>query len=253
MDSMLELELQSYNTNHSNRGIAVVINDSENRDGWKKDLEAVETVLQKLKFDVRTFCDKTKDEIRDALRNVSKEDHTENDCLVIVAMAHGNNDKITLQRSEMHIDDLWTDFVGNDCPTLTGKPKLVFIQSCRGNKHDYLIGGVKVDAVPPPEKPICVEIPMYGDLLVMYSSYDQYVSYRDKEEGSWFIQSLCQVLGANIAGKDLFTLLTHVSYLVSVRSFPMESEVNMVKHTGVLKQIPSINSMLRKVFYFVDK
>uniref|UniRef100_A0A182KEP7 Caspase family p20 domain-containing protein n=1 Tax=Anopheles christyi TaxID=43041 RepID=A0A182KEP7_9DIPT len=245
MDSALAHELKSYDTTHPNRGIALVINITKNRAGSEKDLEAVVAVLRALKFDVRTFIDKTTHEIRAALGKVAREDHTYNDCLLMVVMAHGTKDTIKLTNRDLCINELWVDFVGNECPSLIGKPKLVFIQSCRGDKHDYGATTIKADSMPVPVDPVRVVIPMYADLLVMYSSYERYVSYRCEKEGTWFIQSLCQVLRANIAKVELLAMLTHVSYLVANRSAQME--------TGFAKQIPTIHSMLTKAFYFAPK
>nr|XP_040225347.2 caspase-like [Anopheles coluzzii] len=248
MESTLELELQSYNMAHPKRGIAVIINNYTNRKGSEKDVKSLKAVLKHLQFDVRLLSDKTTVEIRHALKEVSKENHTNNDCLVIIAMAHGYNDRIKFEDDYLHIDELWTNFVGNKCPSLIGKLKLVFIQSCRGGKLDYGASIATVDARPGVEEPVDVKIPMYADLLVMYSSYEAHSSIRCPNEGSWFIQSLCQVLGANIAKTELQALLSHVSYLVSIRS-----NQTIDPQGKVIKQIPMVTSMLTKAFYFVPK
>ena len=68
---------------------------------------------------------------------VSLEDHSDNDCLVIIVMTHGNeNGKILAADREYDVQDLWTNFVGNKCESLIGKPKLFFIQV---NKIYYII------------------------------------------------------------------------------------------------------------------
>ena len=149
MDSILEFELKSYDTTHPNRGIAVVINDSERREGSEKDVQDVVATLEGLKFNVRTFQDNTKKEIKKALYKVAREDHNENDCLVIVAMAHGKKDHITLKKEKLRIDKLWASFVGNKCPSLIGKPKLVFIQTCRGDKVDFGVASHETDSIMP--------------------------------------------------------------------------------------------------------
>ncbi|EAA03399.1 AGAP012544-PA [Anopheles gambiae str. PEST] len=248
MDSTLQLTLHSYNMAHPKRGIAVVINNNRDRKGSEKDVKALQAVLSHLQFDVRLLSDKTTVEIRHALKEVSKEDHTNNDCLAIIAMAHGYNDRIKFDDDYLHIDELWTNFVGNKCPSLIGKPKLVFIQSCRGGKLDYGASIATADARPGLEEPVDVKIPMYADLLVMYSSFEHHSSIRCRNEGSWFIQSFCQVLGANIAKTELQALLCHVSYLVSIRS-----DQTIDPEGKVVKQIPMVTSMLTKAFYFVPK
>uniref|UniRef100_A0A240PLY8 Caspase family p20 domain-containing protein n=1 Tax=Anopheles epiroticus TaxID=199890 RepID=A0A240PLY8_9DIPT len=244
MDSPPKLEIEKYNTNNPKRGIAVILHDTNNRKGTEKDLKRLIGVLSALKFVVRVITDKTVTEIRTALELVSKEDHSDNDCLVIVAMCHGSKDTLIFDGRELHIKELWENFVGNRCPSLFDKPKLVFVQSCRGEKFD---SGSKLetDSAPNLVDPVSVLIPMYAHLLVMYSCYEDYVSYRSEEEGTWFIQALCNVLRSDIENENLLTLLTHVSNLVANRSAETAS--------GSFKQIPVINSMLTKQFYFVPK
>ncbi|XP_050067482.1 caspase-like [Anopheles maculipalpis] len=242
---MEELVLQDYDTNHTNRGTAVVILDKNNRRGCERDLAAVKHVLKELKFALRICIDYTIEKVRALLKEVATEDHTNSDCLLVVAMGHGGNGKLKIKNDDLHIEELWESFIGNKCPSLIGKPKLVFIQSCRGDKHDTGARLMQTDAAPSENQAVNVSVPIYADLLVMYSCYENYVSYRCEIEGSWFIQSLCKVLGSDIAKTELHSLLTHVAYLVMIRTG------NSMK--GGLKQMPAIHSMLSKRFYFVSK
>ncbi|XP_052890811.1 caspase-1-like [Anopheles moucheti] len=237
-----------YNTNHRKRGTALVFVVHEDRKGSHRDLKDLQQVLKHLQFDVRSYEDYTAAEVRKVLAKVSKEDHTNSDCLLIVSMTHGSKDRLAFVGGDIFcIDELWMDLVGNKCPSLIGKPKLVFVQSCRGKKYDVgcYHSFLQVDAAPKAVQPVNLCLPMYADLLVMYSTYEDHVSFRSETDGSWFIQSLCQVLGSDISKKDLLALLTHVTYLVSCRSTPPQP--------GSYKQVPVMNSSLCKAFYFVPK
>ncbi|XP_035892137.1 caspase-like [Anopheles stephensi] len=242
---MDQLVLQVYNTNHLSRGTALIIADQQDRPGSEKDLAAVVDVFKGLKFKLRMCVDKTIQQLRTLLSTVASEDHKDSDCLLLVAMGHGSKDKLRIQGREIYIEDLWIDFIGSNCPSLIGKPKLVFIQCCRGTDHDTGARVVQTDATLNVAEAVNVCVPMHADLLVMYSSVENHVSYRSEEEGSWFIKYLCQVLRSNIAETDLLSLLTHVSYLVACRSTP--------SNKGPLKQMPVIHSMLSKQFYLVPK
>lgn len=44
-------------------------------------------------------------------------------------MSHGNeNGKIFAADGEYDVQELWKKFIGNECATLIGKPKLFFVQ-----------------------------------------------------------------------------------------------------------------------------
>ncbi|XP_049295628.1 caspase-like [Anopheles funestus] len=240
---MAQLQLLRYRS-YPKRGVALIFVIHENRKGSKKDLKDLEAVLLRLQFEVRKHVDCTAAQVRGVLEKVSKEDHNNNECLLIVSMTHGSKEKLTFKDRDISVDELWDYFIGNKCASLFGKPKLVFVQSCRGNKYD---AGTRkcLDSEPPKVEPVTVCLPMYADLLVMYSTYEDHVSFRCEKEGSWFIQSLCQVLACNIAQVDLLRLLTHVTYLVSCRSDGSGE--------NIVKQTPTINSTLSKAFYFLPK
>ena len=60
---------------------------------------------------------------------VSQEDHSNNDCLVVVVMTHGDVDgQLYASDKPYDVRDLWVNFVGNECLTLIGKPKMFFVQ-----------------------------------------------------------------------------------------------------------------------------
>lgn len=130
---------------------------------------------------------------------VSKQDHTDNDCLLIVMMTHGKRDgRIYSSDGEFLVNDLWKCFIGEGCETLLGKPKLFFIQACRGTSTDpgillkpkpHARSTTQMDAVDARQiqEDIFV-LPTLADLLIMYSTSEGYYSFRNPKEGSWFIQ-----------------------------------------------------------------
>lgn len=63
---------------------------------------------------------------------VSNEEHHDNDCFMCVVMTHGaKNDKIFAKDDSFKTEELWKNFVGYNCSSLIGKPKLFFIQVFR--------------------------------------------------------------------------------------------------------------------------
>ncbi|XP_050067442.1 caspase-1-like [Anopheles maculipalpis] len=256
LEAILE---ENYKTNHPKLGTALIINQVEfssmtRRDGSDKDRDCISEVLQTVGFDVRVFNNLDKKELLAKLDAVAHENHSENDCLVVVVMTHGDKDVLYASDKYYSIGQLWEPFLGDACPTLCGKPKLFFVQACRGGSFDK---GVKlskmvtdtVDARSSSEQLLYV-IPTMADLLVMYSTYDGHYSWRNPTNGSWFIQSLSIELEKSAHSKELLQLLTAVSRRVA---YQYQSYVPGSAKMDAKKQMPCIVSMLTKAFYFKRK
>lgn len=179
-------------------------------------------------------------------------------------MSHGGKDDYTNQGiiythdGQMNVDALWKYFAGDRCQSLVGKPKLFFIQACRGVFCDFgAVLEVEDDKRRNQNEEECSrstktasvvqKIPIMADILVMFSSADDHVSYRNVEDGSWFIEALCKRLEQYINSdqdKDLVTILTSVNRYVA---FSKECVYN---NKLSFKQMPVIMSMLTKTFMF---
>lgn len=245
------------------RGIALVFCHMNfavmaKRNGTDKDRDDICSTLSGLDFDVRVFNDLRRKELLRTLKNVSREDHSENDCLVVVVMSHGDQGVLYASDKKYYVDSLWEKFTGNACPSLIGKPKLFFVQASRerqpGKKGE---GGreeesqASVDVVDSPNDSSALYfIPTMADFLVMYSTYDGYYSGKDPLQRSCLIQSLCMELDENGRERDLLALLTGVSRRAL---YTCESSVPHNEKDNALKPIPCVVSMLTKTFFFTKK
>lgn len=175
-------------------------------------------------------------------------------------MTHGKHDgKIYAADGEFMVQDLWERFIGNNCKSLIGKPKLFFIQACRGSTTDPGIVLKPKPKIRPFKLSDTVDakallekhyvIPTLADLLVMYSTAEGYYSFRNPAEGSWFIQALCEELRENIH-EDLMMILTGVNRRVA---FAKQSNIPDNLEWDAMKQMPNIMSMLTKTMYFTKK
>lgn len=73
-----------------------------------------------------------------------------------------------------------------------------------------------------------------------------YYSWRNTSNGSWFMQSLCEMLQCHRGQLELMQIMTRVNHRVALN---FESASNLPGFSGK-KQIPCIVSMLTKEFYF---
>ncbi|XP_011880446.1 PREDICTED: caspase-1-like [Vollenhovia emeryi] len=242
---------EDYHMKHERRGVALILNhvhfeEMATRKGSIKDTLDLKASLDRLGFDVRIYSDPTIKTITTVLESTAAEDHTDADCLIVVAMSHGESGLLHSTDSLYPVEMLWTPFTGDRCSSLVGKPKLFFIQACRGVRLDK---GVKI-IHETDSKGTTYSIPAYADIMVAYSTYDGFYSWRNPDSGSWFIQALCEELDLHGRSRDLLTLMTFVNRRVAIEyhSYVPDNEKFHAK-----KQIPSIVSMLTRLVYFPDK
>lgn len=236
---------------HSNRGISLIFNHEtydnhlnlNDRIGTNADARELEATLQRLRFTIRRMDNFTVDQIFDAIDEYSKVDHTNNDCILIVILTHGDGKYLYAKDDKYEFDLIWKAFNATSCPSLAGKPKLFFLQACQGAQEqpvhniglDYYnneIGRVNCNSE-------SYTIPAFADFLLAYSTIPGFVSYRDTEDGTWYIQSLCKEL-ENADQKDILRILTNVGRRVAVNYTNQYS----------LAQLPHFRSMLIRELYF---
>lgn len=51
-----------------------------------------------------------------------------------------------------------------------------------------------------------------GDILIAYATTPNYVSWRNSANGTWFIQTICQIFSQYAASEDIITMLTRVLF-----------------------------------------
>ncbi|ALC46122.1 decay [Drosophila busckii] len=245
-------------------GIAIILNHKDvkgqkQRVGTERDRDDVQRSLQAYGFDVRPYNDLSFAEINDLLKEVAREDHSQNDCFALVVMSHGSEGKVYAKDMSYPVERLWNPFLGDSCKSLVNKPKLFFIQACRGENLEKAVEFTTFSVMTrdlgpaPAEKPqhITYAIPSTADMLVFYSTFDKYFSFRNVDDGSWFIQSLCRVLdeaAANEAsqaqGMDMLRLCTAVN-----RKVAYEYQSNTKNEAlNQMKEMPNFLCTLTKTF-----
>ncbi|XP_038677988.1 caspase-9 isoform X1 [Scyliorhinus canicula] len=241
------------------------------RAGSDIDCENVQNLFQKLHCNVIVKRNLTKHLMIEELKNLARKDHKDFDCCIVVILSHGSQAQHRQFPGAIYgvdggqpvpVQHIVSYFDGSHSPTLREKPKLFFIQACGGDLKDTgFRTAEEVDsAISTPNDPISLQtdatpcpaedepdarpsLPTTSDILVSYSTFPGYVSWRDKKEGSWYMKALVQVFSKYAHSDDLQTLLTWVTRSIS------ENE----EAKGTYKQIPGSFNFLRKHFYFFDK
>lgn len=251
------VESLTYNMKNSNRGKCLIFNNKcfdihtrlNERRGTEVDAKALYGCFRSLDFDVNTYNDASAKDIINILETTSKENHSQNDCLVICILTHGEQGILWARDEKYSTDAVFSFFKGDQCPTLAAKPKIFFIQACQGDRLD---GGVAIHrALDVTDSGTnFYRIPNFADFVISYSTVPGFYSWRNTSQGSWFIQALTEIFGKYSSNMDLLTMMTMVSRKVA---YDFESNVPNDPEMDKKKQIPCITSMLTRLIYFTPK
>ncbi|XP_053338953.1 caspase-9 [Clarias gariepinus] len=270
--------IQSYRMEASPCGICLIINnvefdpnsDLKNRAGSDVDSEKLKSRFKSLNFEVIVKRNVKCKYIKHELSLLAKKDHSAYDCCVVVILSHGTEASHNRFPGAVHgvdgfsvpVQDITNYLNGQKCPSLQGKPKLFFIQACGGNEkdvgfevspdevtHTAVRLDDHVDAIPTSsssdslslsdEVDARTTLPTPSDMLVSYSTFPGYVSWRDTNKGSWYVETLDRILESNANTDDLATMLIMVN-----------NEVSQISAKGLYKQMPGSFNFLRKLVYF---
>ncbi|KAM4051390.1 caspase-3-like isoform 2-T2 [Anomaloglossus baeobatrachus] len=167
---------------------------------------------------------------------VAAEDHSQRSCFVCAILSHGNEDGIYARDKIFTLKWLVTFFSKSNCKSLVGKPKLFFIQACRGEKWDF---GTETDGISDTVHSSSPQILREEDMLYAYSTPPGYFAWRNSINGSWFIQALCKQLQEHGNRMELMQILTRANHMVALH----------YESSNGGKEIPCIVSMLTKELY----
>lgn len=180
----------------------------------------MQKVFEQLDFEVLYYRNKSSYEILECFQNIVKRPELErHDSFISVILTHGDSRVlIGTDATRLKIDCFLENFTNTNCPQLANKPKLFFIQACRGNNHDFgIYNKITVsDAVPVKTSNSRVRKEIkdqnVNDVLVVNSTLDGFVSLRNEISGSWFGDALSSALCEHSKEYELQTLLSHVSF-----------------------------------------
>lgn len=211
------------------------------RNGTDVDAGNAMKVFAKLGYKVKVYNDQTVDQIKQVLTSVSQDDHSCSASFVCVLLSHGDDGVFFGTDASVELRSLTSLFRGDRCLSLVGKPKLFFIQACRGTDLD---GGIETDSLPNGSP--TARIPVEADFLYAYSTAPGYYSWRNTQTGSWFMQSLCEMISKYGKELEILHIMTRVNHKVAVEFESISNSPGF----DAKKQIPCVVSMLTKEMYF---
>ncbi|XP_030843397.1 caspase-3-like [Strongylocentrotus purpuratus] len=223
------------------KGLVLIINndrfhEAKDRPGSELDLINIQHVFRRIGYEPVIMTNLSANEIRsfldESVSRINLEGPICHPSVVLVLMSHGEKRGIYGTDSEVvEIQEIKSKFSGRQCPALIGKPKIFFIQACRGQMRtksaldtDDTRRLSTIEMVNDPDIDSCSsrrptdhvldvdgDVPDNADIYVAYATSEGYFSIRDQVKGSWFIQSLCEELIAHVHIDDLDTIMNGVT------------------------------------------
>lgn len=237
-----------YRMKSSPLGFCVIINNVEfeynilrPRLGSDADATRLSDVFSDLDYKVMIKRNLTSVEIRKLFQQISTSPDLEHhDSLVVIVLSHGETEEFYGTDNQLvNIRVMLSYFNNRECPALKGKPKMFFIQACRGRDMDYgCIPEQQLDAASFEEailakgpQTACIE-PMaavihleslqvdvsYSDMIVSYSTVHGFVSLRHPMNGSWYCTALALQLTERAKDHELVDILRKVDVEVQKRT-----------------------------------
>lgn len=184
-------------------GVCVIVNnvsfqdETDNRDGAEHDEKRLKDLFEELGFAVDIRKNLTREEMYKVSKDAAAEDHSNFDAFVFIIMSHGYESDVVsgVDDRPVRIEDIMREFKAIKCATLRSKPKLFFVQCCRGSSSEFLSPGAASrhsDSCVPRSthdstlaRSVC---PQEADFLLSFAAAPGYTAYRYSEYGSVFIQ-----------------------------------------------------------------
>ncbi|XP_062321787.1 caspase-2 isoform X3 [Osmerus eperlanus] len=242
---------QSYPMVSSRRGLALVISntvfeatapDLETRKGGEVDEEVLRKVFTELEYQVTVQRDLTAQDMRMCIEAFRRQqDHGNMDSSVLCLLSHGVEGAVYGTDGELlPLDWVFEAFDNAHCPLLQNKPKMFFIQACRGEEMDC--GVEQLDGPGRTSSPGCeerdagregegdgdgrrrqergrlrVKLPQRSDMICGYASLKGTAAMRNTKRGSWFIQELNTALRLRARDTHLSDIMVQVNGRIKER------------------------------------
>ena len=222
-------------------GFAVIISNTnfpeEKREGNQKDEDNLSKTFQYLGYTVVIYQDCDSKEMVDVLNTIAQstaelEGH---DSFVCCILSRGKKEGIVAIDGEcVKLEDITSPI--KECKALNGKPKMFFIQACRGTMSDNgtVCDGDGEDSM--------LKIPKEADFFFGYATPRGYKAKRNEIEGSYYIKALCETFFQDAKHASLVHMHTTINNKVATGNYG----------TNGTKQISVFESQLHKLVYFFE-
>lgn len=272
---------QSYKMSSSPRGFALVISnvtfdpctapDLDPRKGGEVDDEVLRKVFTELDYMVTVRQNLTAQNMRMCIESFSRRpEHRTVDSCVVCLLSHGVEGAVYGTDGQLlQLDWVFGSFDNAHCPLLQNKPKMFFIQACRGEEMDC--GVEQLDGPSRTSSPSCeqvdagregqgdagmrqrgemgrprIKLPQRSDMICGFASLKGTAAMRNTKRGSWFIQDLNTILRLNAKDTHLADMLAQVNGRIKDR----EGHAPGTAHHRCKEMSEFTSSLCKDLFFF---
>ena len=213
------------------------------RNGSEKDVERLKYVFLKLGFIVELFENMTTSETMAIITESASNSNEKLSCYFLAILSHGKENEFFTADGTLQLTKMAALFQKSK---LAGIPKIFLIQACRGflpmESYD---GYEKTKYEESSSRYNFVSLPTEEDVVYAFATAFGFRSFRNTTKGSWFIQTMCDVIVENASKMDFLRMLTKVNAKISLRKSKTIDDLCKTK-----SQIGSFVSHLTKELYF---
>lgn len=214
----------------SNVGLCVIINEKifsksdlnlKPRLGSNRDVERLREVFTAYGFRIKVHTDVVFEELVFLLNKYAKLIPATDSFFILIILSHGSENVIyTTDSVPVSMNAIELIFQADNCPNMLGKPKIFIVQSCQGQNWQKVLQGIQENVeeeteMDAPNSSVRSEVilngPQKGDSIIAWSTVQGFASFRDKYNGSWYIEELCQELWKYGQITDFVDILTLVN------------------------------------------
>ncbi|XP_067603356.1 caspase-2 isoform X4 [Pseudorca crassidens] len=154
--------------------------------------------------------------------------HRVMDSCIVALLSHGMEGGVYgVDGTLLQLQEVFRLFDNANCPSLQNKPKMFFIQACRGDETDR--GVDQQDGKNHERSPECEEsdaskeeglkmrLPTRSDMICGYACLRGTAAMRNTKRGSWYVEALTQVFCERACDKHVADMLVEVNALIKER------------------------------------
>ena len=218
-------EKEFYRMDKNPHGMCVIINNHKfhhptdpdkahpNRGGAEVDQKNLKLTFEYLRYIVEIHENLTHDQMTNLMMRMAQRNHANYDSFICCILTHGEQNMVHGADS-IPVSLLDMTGVMKLCKTLINKPKMFFIQACRGDQEDkghQLEEEVVQRDSGGKQPPSTHTIPQEADFFFGYATPLGNAAYRSRRHGSWYISELCKVLTSHVYTSNLSTMMRKVN------------------------------------------
>uniref|UniRef100_A0A8D0BAN4 Caspase-3 n=1 Tax=Salvator merianae TaxID=96440 RepID=A0A8D0BAN4_SALMN len=211
------------------------------RPGARREADRLFRALANCNYAVQLHFDLTAEEIKNVYEEERHADH--GDYFVSILSSHGEEGIIYDCNGEMvELASIFQALSSDSCPNLAGKPKIFFVQACRGHNIDHGVQ-LQTDSGDPQMDCFSHYLSIPEDTAVMFASSPGYAAFINRWE-SMFLKALLDLLEGEERHLELSRLMTRISRQVA---FHAEARG---QHRGGKEMPCFVSKMLQEAYPF---